>query len=274
MKENQGFWISLPLAVWYLSVATFIGVVHHSYAAAVSLGAVGIALCLLTGMLLALSKEEGLRLLPTIPLPQISFSTQLSLFTTIMVVHFIEHVTQLGQIHMLHWDRSDALGFVGLAYPWLVQSEVLHYCFAAFMLGGLIYFRRYFLSDIISIRNGLLQLRTYTSVKGVLSSTDNPYAESAFVRANQAYRLWSFAMWFQVFHFFEHNVLMLQVISGHNLLGASVPTSLGQALIPQMRAELHFVYTLIATIPMVTASTLRMSTGLASRVVVRLRAML
>jgi hypothetical protein len=271
MSARTGFWLSLLLFVWLASVGTY-HAVHHNWFTLATLYAVAVGAVFLAIAAALQAHEEGLSIVK-LPHINVSFQTQLSLFTVIMIVHFIEHVAQLGQIHMYRWDRSDALGFVGLAYPWLVQSEVLHYAFAAFMLSGLIYFRRYFKRELKDIHVRKHEGMTWAISGGVPIGTFNPYVKSALDRATQAYRLWNFAMWFQVFHFFEHNILMLQVISGHNLFGAGVPSSLVQALIPQMRAELHFIYTLIATIPMVTASTLRMASGISARIGMRLRAL-
>jgi hypothetical protein len=61
-------------------------------------------------------------------------------FIGIVVIHFIEHLTQLYQLYILHWARPECLGLISLRYPWLMKSEWLHYSFALYMLVGLSYF--------------------------------------------------------------------------------------------------------------------------------------
>ena len=62
---------------------------------------------------------------------------------------------------------------------------------------------------------------------------------------------WNTAMWIQVWHHFEHLLLLLQAITGSNLLGKPVPTSIAQLVFP--RVELHLFYNAIVFIPMVVA---------------------
>lgn len=59
------------------------------------------------------------------------------LFNAIVISHFFEHVAQMLQLYVLHWQRKDSLGFLGLVYPEMVRSEWLHYSHALFMLIGL-----------------------------------------------------------------------------------------------------------------------------------------
>lgn len=61
-------------------------------------------------------------------------------FISIVVIHFIEHLTQLYQLYVLHWTRPECLGLISLRYPWLMRSEWLHYSFALYMAVGLTYF--------------------------------------------------------------------------------------------------------------------------------------
>jgi hypothetical protein len=58
-------------------------------------------------------------------------------------------------------------------------------------------------------------------------------------------------MWIQIWHHFEHLLLLVQAMTGAYLLGAKVPTSIAQLMFP--RIELHLFYNTIVTIPMVVA---------------------
>lgn len=135
------------------------------------------------------------------------------IFAAIVVSHWVEHVVQAVQIFVLHWPRDRALGALGLAFPWLVSSEVLHYGHALFMLVGLILLR------------------------------------PAIVAPARA--AWDLALGIQVWHHFEHVLLFGQALTGFYLFGASVPMSILQLVAP--RAELHLVYNAIVTGPMVLA---------------------
>ena len=44
---------------------------------------------------------------------------------------------------MLGWPVPQALGALGLVYPWLVKSEVMHYGYALIMLAGIYYGSQY-----------------------------------------------------------------------------------------------------------------------------------
>lgn len=52
----------------------------------------------------------------------------------IVYFHLFEHLTQMVQLHWLGWSRMDSLGILGLFYPFLVRSEILHYGFSLFMV--------------------------------------------------------------------------------------------------------------------------------------------
>ena len=54
----------------------------------------------------------------------------LQLFMLIVLGHWAEHLAQAVQIYALGWPRPQAGGVLGLWYPWLVGSEVLHYGYA------------------------------------------------------------------------------------------------------------------------------------------------
>lgn len=136
------------------------------------------------------------------------------LFTFFVVSHWAEHLFQAFQVYVLGWPLSKALGALGMLYPALVSSEWLHYLYAIFMLAG------FFL------------------------------LKPAFVGRGRA--AWNVALWIQIWHHFEHALLLGQALSGHNLFGRPMPTSLIQLVMPRM--ELHLVYNVLVTIPMVTAA--------------------
>ena len=51
----------------------------------------------------------------------------LQLFMVVVLAHSAEHLAQAVQIWVLHWPQPKAGGVLGLWFPWLVSSEVLHY---------------------------------------------------------------------------------------------------------------------------------------------------
>ena len=53
---------------------------------------------------------------------------------------------------------------------------------------------------------------------------------------------------------FEHALLFLQSLTGQNLLGEAVPTSILQMVFP--RVELHLFYNVVVFVPMVVAMVL------------------
>jgi hypothetical protein len=138
----------------------------------------------------------------------------LQLFMVIVLAHWAEHLFQAFQIYVLGWPVPRALGALGLLYPWLVKSEVMHYGYALIMLAAL-----------WLLRSG------FTGV--------------------QDRRWWTIALAIQFFHHFEHLLLQLQFLLGMNLLGRPVPTSIAQLWIP--RVELHLFYNTIVFVPMVVA---------------------
>ena len=127
----------------------------------------------------------------------------LRVFMVIVLAHWVEHLLQALQIYVL-----------GLAFPWLIKSESLHYGYALVML------------------TGLWMLRS-----GFTGKVDRFW--------------WMTALWIQFFHHIEHGILQTQAILGHNLLGRPVPTSLVQLWVP--RVELHLFYNTIVFVPMVIA---------------------
>jgi hypothetical protein len=138
----------------------------------------------------------------------------LRIFMAIVLAHWAEHLLQAFQIYVLGWPVRAARGLVGYFYPWLIQSEVLHYGYAVVMLVGLVVLRPGF--------------------TGVVDR-----------------RWWTVALGLQFFHHIEHALLLLQAWTGHNLLGRPVPTSLVQLWVP--RVELHLFYNTIVFVPMVVA---------------------
>ena len=138
----------------------------------------------------------------------------LQLFMVIVLAHWAEHLFQAFQIYALGWPVPQALGALGLVFPWLVKSELMHYGYALVMLAGLWVLR------------------------------------SGFTGVHDR-RWWTIALAIQFFHHFEHLLLQGQFLLGANLLGRPVPTSLAQLWVP--RVELHLFYNTIVFVPMVVA---------------------
>jgi hypothetical protein len=137
--------------------------------------------------------------------------TALRLFTVVVLGHWAEHLAQAVQIYVLGWPVAEARGVLGLWQPWLVKSELLHYLYALVMLAGL-----------WTLRKGFRGLSR---------------------------KWWTAALAIQFWHHVEHALLIGQALSGHNLFGSPVPTSVVQLLIP--RVELHLFYNTVVFIPMV-----------------------
>jgi hypothetical protein len=62
---------------------------------------------------------------------------------------------------------------------------------------------------------------------------------------------WNLAIVIQLWHHFEHLLLLIQASAGTNLAGRPAPTSIAQLAFP--RVELHLFYNAIVFIPMVVA---------------------
>lgn len=135
----------------------------------------------------------------------------LRLFMVVVLGHWAEHLAQAVQIYVLGWPVTEARGVLGLWYPWLIKSELLHYSYALVMLAGL-----------WTLRKGFRGL---------------------------SHKWWTAALAIQFWHHVEHALLIGQALSGHNLFGSPVPTSIVQLLIP--RVELHLFYNTVVFIPMV-----------------------
>jgi hypothetical protein len=108
----------------------------------------------------------------------------------VCIFHFAEHVVQIVQIYVLNMKLHESKGILGLYWPWLVHSEVLHYGYALFMLIGLWHFR--------------------TRFSGI------------------SYTFWMTAFFVQFWHHFEHVLLLAQATTGVNLFGAPQPISVIQ----------------------------------------------
>jgi hypothetical protein len=135
----------------------------------------------------------------------------LQIFMLIVLAHWAEHIAQAWQIYVLGWPHHMANGVLGVFYPWLVHSEVLHYGYALVMLIGIWVLRKGF--------------------------------------AGLSLKWWTVALVIQFWHHIEHALLITQATIHHNFFGSAVPTSIIQLIIP--RVELHLFYNTIVFIPMV-----------------------
>jgi hypothetical protein len=134
-------------------------------------------------------------------------------FMVVVLAHWAEHIAQAYQIWVLNWPRPKAKGLLGLAWPWLVTSEWLHYGYALVMLVAL-----------FALRPGF---------------------------TGRARTWWTIALVIQFWHHIEHLLLLIQAQSGHDFFGKKVPTSVLQLFFP--RVELHLFYNSIVFIPMIIA---------------------
>ncbi|HVT92392.1 MAG TPA: hypothetical protein VHD76_06075 [Bryobacteraceae bacterium] len=135
----------------------------------------------------------------------------LQIFMAIVLAHWGEHLVQAYQVYVMGWPRPKAGGILGLWYPWLIQSETLHYGYALVMLTG-----------IWVLRKGFTGLgRTW----------------------------WTVALVIQFWHHIEHLILIIQATIHHNFWGSPVPVSVLQLFFP--RVELHLFYNTVVFIPMV-----------------------
>jgi hypothetical protein len=139
--------------------------------------------------------------------------TALTVFMLIVLAHWAEHLAQAWQVWVFHRPRPQARGVLGAFFPVLVSSEWLHYGYAVVMLIGL-----------WMLRGGFV---------------------------GRARRFWGLALMVQVWHHFEHLLLLVQALTGVYLFGSAVPTSVLQLLFP--RVELHLFYNAVVFVPMVIA---------------------
>jgi hypothetical protein len=135
----------------------------------------------------------------------------LQAFMLVVLAHWGEHLFQAYQIYVMGWPRPKANGLLGLWYPWLIKSEVLHYAYALVMLVGIWVLRKGF---------------TGTGRKW-----------------------WTVSLVIQFWHHIEHLLLIYQATVHHNFWGKPVPCSVLQLFFP--RVELHLFYNTIVFIPMV-----------------------
>lgn len=135
----------------------------------------------------------------------------LAIFMAIVLAHWGEHLVQAYQIYVMGWSRPKANGILGLWYPWLIKSEVLHYGYALVMLIGI-----------------------WVLLKGF---------------TGRARTWWMISLVIQFWHHFEHLLLIGQYVFHHNLFGKPVPCSILQLYFP--RVELHLFYNAVVFIPMV-----------------------
>lgn len=137
----------------------------------------------------------------------------MQLYMVIVLAHWAEHLVQAFQVYVLNWPLPEARGVLGIPFPWLVSSELLHYSYAFFMLLGLWLLRPGF------------------------TGKDRWW--------------WNLSLCIQFWHHFEHLLLQVQALVGHNLFNSPVPMSIIQLWI--RRVELHLIYNTAVFIPMVVA---------------------
>ena len=144
-------------------------------------------------------------------------NAKLRIFTAVVVAHWAEHLFQVYQVYVLGWTPHMAGGLLGLVFPWLVHSELLHFSYAVLMMVGFLWLR---------------------------SDMSRPGAAG----------WWKTATLIQTWHLVEHTLLQVQALT-HPFFGKDVPTSIVQLWFP--RVELHLFYNTIVTVPMVIALWLR-----------------
>ncbi len=135
------------------------------------------------------------------------------IFMVIVLGHWAEHLAQAYQLYVLQWPVPQSLGVMGLWFPELMRTEILHYGYAVVMLVVL-----------WALRSGFV---------------------------GRSYKWWMAAFWIQFWHHIEHALLQGQVIIGENLFNSPVPISLLQVWI--RRPELHLIYNAAVFTPMVIA---------------------
>jgi hypothetical protein len=153
----------------------------------------------------------------------------LGLFLVVVLAHWAEHVVQAIQVFVLDWPLPEARGVLGRPFPWLVKSEWLHYGYAIVMLIGLVILRPGFVG--------------------------------------RSRRWWDLALGIQIWHHFEHLLLLVQALAGSYLLGRAAPTSIVQLFVP--RVELHLFYNAAVFLPMIVAMLVHMWPSRQERAVMR-----
>ncbi len=139
----------------------------------------------------------------------------LVIYMLIAAGHFSEHLIQIFQYLVLGWSAQASGGILGLWFPGLAASEVLHSTYNTFQLTGLI-------------------LLAY-----------------GFKGTGAAQKWWTTALVFQSWHWLEHAFLQVQYLSGYYFYGAIKQMSVLEAFFP--RIELHFVYNLLGFTPTLIA---------------------
>ncbi|MEM7331082.1 MAG: hypothetical protein AAF490_03245 [Chloroflexota bacterium] len=134
-------------------------------------------------------------------------------YIVIVLGHFSEHVIQIYQIYILGWLPKEAGGILGLWFPWLAESEILHIAY-----------------------NGAMWIGILLLWKGV---------------QGQSRTFWKWALIFQTWHLFEHVILMYQFVAKDYWFGGARQTSIGEIFFP--RPELHFMYNFIVFVPLMIA---------------------
>jgi hypothetical protein len=137
----------------------------------------------------------------------------LAAFMAIVLASWVEHLAQAVQVYLLGWPAARAGGVLGLAFPWLVRFEWLHYAFALAVLVGLVLLRPGF--------------------------------------QGRSYNWWTIALGIQAWHHYEHLLLLFQANTGSHLLGLDTPTSVLQLVVP--RLELGLFYNAAVFAPMMAA---------------------
>jgi hypothetical protein len=115
--------------------------------------------------------------------------------------HWSEHLAQVYQVYVLGWLPQDACGVLGLWYPLLAQSEVLHIAYNGSMWLGL-----------LLLLPGMKQARGW----------------------------WKVALVLQSWHLFEHFLLQYQYLTKQFFFQATVQTSIGQLLIPRVELHFFY----------------------------------
>lgn len=138
-------------------------------------------------------------------------SALLVVFVVVMVLHWLEHLVQIGQvIDGVH--RACASGLLGYFFPALVKGEWLHFGYALVMLVLFIV-----LTPMMLDGDGWSWM------------------------VNRSITWWLLATAAQAWHFFEHSLLFVQVQALH----IAEPVSLLQLVFP--RIELHLFYNTVVT---------------------------
>ncbi|TDB98847.1 hypothetical protein [Actinomadura sp. 7K534] len=153
--------------------------------------------------------------------------TAVTVFGIIVVAHWAEHILQAIQIWVLGWSKPEARGVLGIPFPWLVESEWMHYGYAIVMLAGF-----------------------FLLLPGFVGRSRN---------------WWALALGIQFWHHIEHLALLIQALTDSNLAGKPVPTSFIQLLVP--RVELHLFYNAVVTVPMIVAMILHRRANSAERAI-------